>query len=468
MVIVHPVTAAALVPGDWVFVRGVQGAFLHRYLGWRKGHIVTKGDAHRAFDPTWPPDAILGRVVEAQREGRCFYCRTPGQLRCERLLAAGHHVLGDVWGVLRRVKALLLAVYVVAFSASIVWAAVTLTSFTAEVGTDSIILWWETASETNNLGFRLWRSQVTGGSYVDISGFIASLDEGAGAVYQYEDIAVMPGVIYYYKLQDVPDDGSTGDYTTPISATIRLNGTATPTLTPTPTMMPTSTPNPYVRFWADKTDLIAGECATLYWQTQDVLAVHLDGLGVSGDSQRRFCPCVTERHILRVQYLNGTTEDFEITLNVTGECAIPTETATPTPRATLFTDATATPYPTATPASTLPLLDLTATVSMAEQQATATVSAEMQPAMQNAAQAMPQPANPLVSPLAPLTASSEIEILAEPVTTTSSLLPTRVPVEGKSSGLPVEDLLSVWLLIVGGIAAAGFIGAGILMWKRQQ
>jgi hypothetical protein len=67
----------------------------------------------------------------------------------------------------------------------------------------------------------------------------------------------------------------------------------------------------------------------------------------------------------------------------------------------------------------------------------------------------------LDSPLATPTVSSDVLV-------DSSALPTRRPVEGELSGVPAERLLSVWLLIVGGIIGAGFIGAGILMWKRQQ
>ncbi len=122
--------------------------------------------------------------------------------------------------------------------------AVTLTSFTAEAGTNSITVEWETASETNNLGFRLWRSQELDGGYVDISGFIASLDEGAGASYIYTDNDAAPGITYYYKLQDIPDDGSLGSFTDPISATIPQTATATPTPTPTRTVTPTPTRTP--------------------------------------------------------------------------------------------------------------------------------------------------------------------------------------------------------------------------------
>jgi len=127
---------------------------------------------------------------------------------------------------------------------------VTLTSFTADAGTNSITVQWETASETDNLGFRLWRSQELNDNYVDISGFIPSSDEGAGALYKYTDSDVTAGVTYYYKLQDIPGDGSPGSFTDPVSATISLNATATPTptstrtVTPTPTQTPLTTPMP--------------------------------------------------------------------------------------------------------------------------------------------------------------------------------------------------------------------------------
>ena len=498
-VVVHPVTAEALVPGDWVVVRSAQGAFLHRYLRTRRGRILTKGDGHRSFDPPWPSDAVVGRVVEAQREGRCFYRRAAGQLRRERLLTAGHYILGDVWGVLRRVKALLLALFTALMAVSLVWAAVTLTGFDGEASTECsedvevcITLKWETASETNNLGFRLWRSLTESGGYLDISGFIATLDD-AGAFYEHEDADVTPGITYYYKLQDLPADGNQNSYTDAISVIIPSPSTpvATPTLTPTaslndtptttPTPSPTSTPNPNVRFWADKTDLTAGECATLYWQTNNVLAVFFDNLGVSGDGERVFCPCEPESHTLRVRYLNGTTEDFVITLNVTGQCEVttvaPTPTATLSPRETIFDRATATPRPTSTPGPTLPPADLTATASAeayiatatastAEQHATVTASAARLAATQTAVQDVAQASELFTSPLAPPAASSEI--LVDSGIAPSSMLPTRRPVEDEPSGVPVENLLSVWLLIVGGIIGAGFIGAGILVWKRQQ
>lgn len=102
---------------------------------------------------------------------------------------------------------------------------VILTSFTAEAGTSSITLKWETASETSNLGFYLWRGPTATGVYAKISDFIPSSDEGAGALYEYVDSNVTPGVTYYYKLQDVPDSGALGVFSDPISATIPLTTT---------------------------------------------------------------------------------------------------------------------------------------------------------------------------------------------------------------------------------------------------
>ncbi len=475
-VVVQPVTAEALIPGDWVVVRGAQGAFLHRYLGRRHGRILTKGDGHMGFDPLWPPDAVLGRVVEAQRDGRCFYRRAAGQLRRERLFTAGHHVLGDVWGVLRRVRALLLALVAMTFALTVVWAAVTLISFTAKSSTDCgddievcVVLDWATASETDNLGFRLWRSLTEGDGYVDISGpgFIGSLDEGAGASYVVTDTNVIPGTIYYYKLQDLPADGTLNSFTKPISATVPLTPTLTPTptatSTPTPTPSPSPTPNSNVRFWADKTDLTAGECAVLYWQTNNITAIFFDNMAVSGDDQRQFCPCSTESHVLRVKYRDGRTEDFTITLNVTGQCGTmtPTTTLTPTPRATTPVPTWTLP-PTSAPGAALTQAAVTATATLAP----VSVPESGRGAQATATQIVPESAASTV----PLFVTDALP--ANPLPSLGTPLPdpgsTRSPVSGSPLGVTVEDMLSAWLLIVGGIVGAGLIGAGILMWKRQQ
>ncbi len=111
-------------------------------------------------------------------------------------------------------------------------------------------------------------------------------------------------------------------------------------------------------------------------------------------------------------------------------------------------------------------MNATATASGEVIVPTATAPAAIPAATQIVVQDEVQPpAAPLVSPLATLPISSESQVGSA---ATANLPLTRPPVTGEPSGVPVDELLSVWLLIIGGIVGAGFIGAGILMWKRQQ
>ncbi len=80
---------------------------------------------------------------------------------------------------------------------------------TAEPAGDRIALSWQTKSETENLGFHLFRSQAKEGPYQQITG---SLIRGAGCSreplrYGYSDTTVEPGKSYYYKLADVDYKG---------------------------------------------------------------------------------------------------------------------------------------------------------------------------------------------------------------------------------------------------------------------
>lgn len=451
-VLIEPVTADALQPGDWVVVRDARSGYVHRFLGLRNGQILTKGDGHVGHDPLWEPGAVVGRVREARRDGQCFYSRTSGPMRRQRVLAAGHRAMGDVWGLLRRLKALLWALFAVLLGVTIALAAVTLVSFEAEATDDRVILRWETASETNNLGFYIWRSQTEIEGYVEITGFLSSLDEGAGSLYEFEDLSAEPGVLFYYRLQDVPSDGSTGKFTEPVTASIPLPQGAptwTPTPTKTPTSTPTATPNPNVRFWADATSLNAGDCTTLQWQTTNIQAVYLDGDGVLGDGARTMCPCETTTYVLTVDYQDGSTENFSVIITVIGECTDAQRTGTPTP--------------TLRPTVDRPVIGdsptATATPFIARPSATAT------PPATNTRIPSPTPTlSPTTFPTPTLSAATATSSPAPTVTAQA----TRGVVEGASRGVGTETALSIWLLIVGGIVGLGFVGAGILMWKQRQ
>lgn len=85
---------------------------------------------------------------------------------------------------------------------------VELASFTATPGRGCIVVCWTTQSETDNLGFWLWRS-VDDEDYIKLN---EALIPGAGTssvpiAYRHTDSEVQAGVRYYYKLEDVDVSG---------------------------------------------------------------------------------------------------------------------------------------------------------------------------------------------------------------------------------------------------------------------
>lgn len=98
---------------------------------------------------------------------------------------------------------------------------VVLTSLDAAPNAPYIRVNWETASETSNAGFNLWRSEAQNGLYTKINTSLIPAEGGAGsgAVYEYMDAAAAAGVAYYYKLEAV-DMGGTGRLFGPVSASV--------------------------------------------------------------------------------------------------------------------------------------------------------------------------------------------------------------------------------------------------------
>jgi len=101
---------------------------------------------------------------------------------------------------------------------------VELSSFTATADGAGIILRWVTESEANNLGFHIYRALSKDGVYNRIN---AELIRGAGTstvrhVYTFTDPDVVSGLTYWYKLEDVALDGSTGMHG-PVSACLEID-----------------------------------------------------------------------------------------------------------------------------------------------------------------------------------------------------------------------------------------------------
>ncbi len=93
-----------------------------------------------------------------------------------------------------------------------------LTSFSAQWDGSLVRLSWQVATETENLGFHLYRSQTENGLYEQIT---SQLIPGAGnsdraRSYSYVDGQVSAGHVYYYRLADVDFSGNI-DFHGPIS-----------------------------------------------------------------------------------------------------------------------------------------------------------------------------------------------------------------------------------------------------------
>ncbi|MCX8044586.1 MAG: hypothetical protein N3B18_10760 [Desulfobacterota bacterium] len=86
-----------------------------------------------------------------------------------------------------------------------------LVSFKALKSKGKVQILWETASETNNYGFNIYRAENKNGEYVKINSEIipANGSPTQGASYEYVDTSIKSMKAYYYKLEDVDRDGTT-------------------------------------------------------------------------------------------------------------------------------------------------------------------------------------------------------------------------------------------------------------------
>ena len=74
---------------------------------------------------------------------------------------------------------------------------------------DGVTLEWQTASEIDNAGFHVWRSDAATGEYTQITEALIPAEGGPtfGAEYAYEDTDVAPGLTYWYELEDIDTHG---------------------------------------------------------------------------------------------------------------------------------------------------------------------------------------------------------------------------------------------------------------------
>ena len=245
-----------LQPGDLILVDSGGHLLLHRLLGIEeKGgsrSLRTCGDSRWQADPLHPERALLGRATLARRGDRTLRL-SAGRWPAWRLRARM-----ALWGARHQIRAILSALLVLlllAVPVRTIESSVTLVSFEAEVVQAGVRVSWETASEVNNLGFYVWRSDAEDGIYERMSELIWAEGDLVGANYDWVDEGVEPDAVFYYELEDVSSSGgstfwgpvsSAGDEPSPPPTAIPAS--PTPTHTPTNTSEPTSTFAPVPTF----------------------------------------------------------------------------------------------------------------------------------------------------------------------------------------------------------------------------
>ena len=124
----------------------------------------------------------------------------------------------------------------------------------------------------------------------------------------------------------IPSPPTPAPTATPSLAT----ATPVPPATATPVPQATATPPAQINFWADRTQINQGECATLNWDVRNVRGVWVYPQGSdfrafprTGQGNERVCPTVTTTYEMRVQLNDGSAQFRQVRINVAQPIASP-------------------------------------------------------------------------------------------------------------------------------------------------
>lgn len=122
---------------------------------------------------------------------------------------------------------------------------VELSSFTAAISAqNNVLLQWVTQSETNVVGYRIYRGTSEDVAQANmLNTFIQGTNTSQTQVYAYNDTEIYSDGTYYYWLENLDFDG-TGSLHGPVSITIEHTGSGTPNI-PIVQGIDTAYPNPF-------------------------------------------------------------------------------------------------------------------------------------------------------------------------------------------------------------------------------
>jgi hypothetical protein len=258
-------------------------------------------------------------------------------------------------------------------------------------------------------------------------------------------------------------------------ATATSMPTATPTYTPVPptdmptplptaTTPPTATPlPPRVEFRVEPGTIVAGGCAELRWDVENVQAIYLDDQGVGGQESRTVCPGDTQTYVLRVVGTAGESR-HSVTVHVIQPTSTPVPTAAHGSGEEAFTPASqpVTPTPVASP---MPAPSATLARkgdrSLDEKGSTPTAAPTDTPVQPTAP---PGTEAPTATPTGTLVPAQIAAVPSRPSTTPtlwytprpSSTIPQGVtpPSDGRAASMSAEHLFFILLMLVLGMVLA--------------
>ncbi len=165
------------------------------------------------------------------------------------------------------------------------------------------------ASATPTNGFWADRTSINKGecttlrwSFSDIKAIYINLGSGEQATVGTGSEQVCPTGTTTYYIRIVKQDDSSQTFSVTVNV-VGGNGSSS-------------------NFYADQTNLKAGQCTTLHWNFSDIKAIYIDfgygEEGVGGQSSRQVCPSISTTYKARVINQDDSTSNYSVTINVSG------------------------------------------------------------------------------------------------------------------------------------------------------